>query len=117
MTDLFDSFHSAIQFLLDLEWDDHQQMAMFATRLAKVSASHDCCSPHQIISLSVDDYCSRLEHLFTEEMQQSETQVSSAKQKAWYEKAKSTIAHLQGDRKLQAFFNFTPAVSPSLDRT
>jgi hypothetical protein len=50
-------------------------------------------------------------------MQQSEAlqpdmQQSSAKQKAWIEKAKSTIAHLQGDRsKILAFFNFTPDVS------
>lgn len=44
-------------------------------------------------------------------MQQSESNASSAKQKAWIEKARSTIAHLQGDRKIQAFFNFTAAVS------
>jgi hypothetical protein len=61
--------------------------------------------------LSIDDYCTKLERLFVEEMQQSESHQSSAKQKAWIEKAKSTIAHLQGDRKIQAFFNFTAAVS------
>lgn len=51
-------------------------------------------------------------------MQQSETKVSSDKQKAWIEKARSTIAHLQGelqgDKKIQAFFNFTPDVSLAL---
>jgi hypothetical protein len=36
---------------------------------------------------------------------------TAAKQKAWIEKAKSTIASLQGERKIQAFFNFTAAVS------
>jgi len=65
----------------------------------------------QIISLSIDDYCTKLERQFADEMQQSETHQATAKQKAWIEKAKSTIAHLQGDRNIQAFFNFTPAVS------
>lgn len=36
VTDLFASFHSAMSFLLDLEWDDPEQMAAFATRLSKV---------------------------------------------------------------------------------
>ncbi|KLT39881.1 hypothetical protein CC85DRAFT_288059 [Cutaneotrichosporon oleaginosum] len=97
VTDLFASFQSAMSFLLDLEWDDPEQMAAFATRLAK------------IISLSIDDYCTKLERLFSAEMNQTESHQSTAKQKAWIEKARSTIAHLQGDRKIQAFFNFTPA--------
>ncbi|BEJ13854.1 hypothetical protein CspHIS471_0310280 [Cutaneotrichosporon sp. HIS471] len=97
VTDLFASFHSAMSFLLDLDWDDPEQMAAFATRLSK------------IISLSVDDYCTKLERLFSAEMNQTESHQSTAKQKAWIEKARSTIAHLQGDRKIQAFFNFTPA--------
>lgn len=69
----------------------------------------------QIISLSIADYCSKVESIFISEMQQSESKASSAKQKAWVEKARSTIAHLQGDRKIQAFFNFTPAVSGAID--
>ena len=31
-------------------------------------------------------------------------------QKAWIEKARSTIANLQGEKKIQAFFNFVPQV-------
>ncbi|WWC67647.1 uncharacterized protein I206_101557 [Kwoniella pini CBS 10737] len=96
VTDLFDSFRSAVQFLMDLEWPEEQQLAAFATRLAK------------IISVSISDYCTRIEQLFTEDMHTSDTVVTAAKQQAWIEKAKATIASLQGDRKLQAFFNFTP---------
>lgn len=35
-------------------------------------------------------------------------------QKAWIEKARSTLASLQGEKKIQAFFNFVPQASPSL---
>ncbi|TXT13456.1 hypothetical protein VHUM_00823 [Vanrija humicola] len=98
VTDLFASFHSAVAFILDLQWDDKEELAMFVTRLAK------------IISLSINDYCSKLERQFTDEMteiQQVESLPATVKQQAWIEKAKSTIAHLQGDRKIQAFFNFS----------
>jgi hypothetical protein len=37
VTDLFDSFRSACDFLMDLHWPDEYQLAAFATRLAKVS--------------------------------------------------------------------------------
>ncbi|WVW78775.1 hypothetical protein I302_100737 [Kwoniella bestiolae CBS 10118] len=96
VTDLFDSFRSAVQFLMDLNWPDEQQLAGFATRLAK------------IISISINDYCQNIEQLFSADMRQTETVFTAAKQKAWLEKAKSTLASLQGERKLQAFFNFTP---------
>jgi hypothetical protein len=36
VTDLFDSFRSASNFLMDLRWSDEEQLAAFATRLAKV---------------------------------------------------------------------------------
>lgn len=55
-----------------------------------------------------------MEQLFGEDMAQPDAvqpAQTSAKQKAWIEKAKSTLAGLQGERKLQAFFNFTPSVS------
>ena len=56
-----------------------------------------------------------MEQLFAEDMRAEIEEVqpaqTAAKQKAWIEKAKSTLASLQGERKLQAFFNFTPAVS------
>ncbi len=55
-----------------------------------------------------------MEQLFLSDMRQTESVQSTAKQKAWIEKAKSTISSLQGEKKIQAFFNFTPAVRPSL---
>jgi hypothetical protein len=64
--------------------------------------------------LSINDYCSKMEQLFSGDMRQGDVQQpaqTAAKQKAWIEKAKSTIASLQGERKIQAFFNFTAAVS------
>lgn len=64
----------------------------------------------QIIGATVNDYCSKLEELFLSDMRQSETSQTMAKKKAWLEKAKETVATLQGERKLQAFFNFTPEV-------
>nr|XP_019005449.1 uncharacterized protein I203_02304 [Kwoniella mangroviensis CBS 8507]OCF68910.1 hypothetical protein I203_02304 [Kwoniella mangroviensis CBS 8507] len=96
VTDLFDSFRSAVHFLMGLNWPDEQQLAGFATRLAK------------IISFSVNDYCQKIEQLFAQDMRQGETVSTAAKQKAWLDKAKATLASLQGERKLQAFFNFTP---------
>lgn len=63
--------------------------------------------------MSIQDYCTEMERLFAADMTQGEAQqpaVTSAKQKAWLEKAKSTIASLQGERKIRPFFNFTPAV-------
>ncbi|WWC59160.1 uncharacterized protein I303_101708 [Kwoniella dejecticola CBS 10117] len=96
VTDLFDSFRSAVQFLMDLRWPDERQLAVFATRLAK------------IISISIGDYCTKMERLFSEDMRTSDILITGAKQKAWVEKAKATFASLQGDRKIQAFFDFTP---------
>ncbi|XAO24727.1 hypothetical protein I312_103533 [Cryptococcus bacillisporus CA1280] len=84
VTDLFASLTSAAQFLMDLEWPDEPQLAVYVNKLAK------------------------LEELFLSDMRQSETSQTMAKKKAWLEKAKETVATLQGERKLQAFFNFTP---------
>jgi hypothetical protein len=56
-----------------------------------------------------------MEQLFADDMQQEEAmqpEQTAAKQKAWIEKARSTLASLQGEKKIQAFFNFTPTVSP-----
>ena len=67
----------------------------------------------QIFSLSINDYCAKMELLFAQDMTQEEASQpaqTAAKQKAWIEKAKSTLASLQAEKKLQAFFNFTPAV-------
>ncbi|WVF70101.1 hypothetical protein IAT40_004889 [Kwoniella sp. CBS 6097] len=96
VTDLFDSFRSAVSFLMDLNWPDEQQLAAFATQLAK------------IISLAINEYCFSIERLFSQDMRQVDTTQTAAKEKAWIEKARSTLASLQGERKIQAFFNFTP---------
>ncbi|ORY22446.1 hypothetical protein BCR39DRAFT_473965 [Naematelia encephala] len=100
VTDLFDSFRSASTFIMELNWPDEGELAYFATRLAKT------------FSLSINDYCSKMEQLFAYDMSQGDAvqpAQTAAKQKAWIEKAKSTLASLQGERKIQAFFNFTPA--------
>ena len=58
-----------------------------------------------------------MERLFADDMQQEETYQpaqTTAKQQAWIEKAKSTLASLQGEKKIQAFFNFTPEVEQQL---
>ena len=68
----------------------------------------------QTFSLSINDYCQKTEQLFAADMRQNDVQQpaqTEAKQRAWIEKAKSTIASLQGEKKIQAFFNFTPSVS------
>ncbi|EAL21412.1 hypothetical protein CNBD1070 [Cryptococcus deneoformans B-3501A] len=96
VTDLFASLTSAAQFLMDLEWPDEPQLAVYVNKLAK------------IIGATVNEYCSKLEELFLGDMRQSDTSQTMAKKKAWLEKAKETVATLQGERKLQAFFNFTP---------
>ncbi|KAL7421167.1 hypothetical protein Q5752_004052 [Cryptotrichosporon argae] len=78
----------------------HQHLSLWLRDLEDAMA--------QTISLSINDYCNEIESLFAGDMQQTESVQTSAKQKAWVEKAKKTIAHLQGERRLQAFFNFTP---------
>jgi len=68
----------------------------------------------QIFAVSIKDYCQKIEQLFAEDMRKDDAiqpAQTAAKQKAWIEKAKSTLASFQGERKIQAFFNFTPAVS------
>ena len=67
--------------------------------------------------MSINDYCMKMEQLFAEDMRKDDAvqpAQTAAKQKAWVEKAKSTLASLQGEKKIQAFFNFTPAVSRRL---
>jgi hypothetical protein len=100
---------------MELDWPDEQQLAHYATRLAKVGRL--ICNPSlaegQIFAISIHDYCNKMEQLFADDMRSDEAvqpAQTAAKQKAWIEKAKSTLASLQGERKIQAFFNFTPAV-------
>lgn len=133
VTDLFDSFRSACKFLMDLGWTDEKELAGFATRLSKVripsitlsqlelDESLEGGAHIQTFSLSIHDYCTKMEQAFAFDMASGEAVPSSApaptaKQKAWLEKAKSTIASLQeefgmGEKKITPFFNFTPAVS------
>lgn len=102
---------------MELDWPDEQQLAHFATRLAKVrvrSIREPSPSSDQIFAMSINDYCVKMEQLFAEDMRRDDAvqpAQTAAKQKAWVEKAKSTLASLQGEKKIQAFFNFTPAVS------
>ena len=118
--DLFDSFRSASGFLIKLNWPDEAQLASFATRLAKVSLRilfHDvskACTDTQTFSLSLHSYCQKVEEAFADDMLTDELvqpPVPESKQQAWMEKFKSTLAQLQGEKTIQAFFNFTPTVN------
>lgn len=68
----------------------------------------------QIFSHSINDYCNKLEQLFAKDMSAPEEIVQPMaapnSQKAWIEKARSTLSSLQGEKKIQAFFNFVPQV-------
>jgi hypothetical protein len=71
---------------------------------------------HQIFSHSIHEYCNKLEQLFAKEMtvvaeEIAQPTAAPSTQNAWIEKARSTIANLQGEKKIQAFFNFVPQVS------
>jgi hypothetical protein len=105
---------------MDLNWPDEYQLAAFATRLAKVSymipwcLDKICTDVWQIFSHSINDYCNKLEQLFAKDMSAPEEIVQPVaapnSQKAWIEKARSTLSSLQGEKKIQAFFNFVPQV-------
>ncbi|TYJ58206.1 hypothetical protein B9479_001030 [Cryptococcus floricola] len=94
--DLFDSLTSAAEFLMDLNWPDEHQLAEYVTRLSRV------------IGTCINDYCATLEQYFNIAMRAVETSQTEEKQKVWMEKAKATLASMQGEKKIQAFFNFTP---------
>ena len=58
VTDLFDSFRSASNFLMDLRWSDEEQLAAFATRLAKVRRtrlSHHNDPPLTVLDIQLVD--------------------------------------------------------------
>jgi hypothetical protein len=69
----------------------------------------------QIFSLSIHDYCTKMEQLFGKDMVEHEEIAAPpqapASQKAWMEKAKAAMASFQGEKKIQPFFNFVPEVS------
>ncbi|EJU00294.1 hypothetical protein DACRYDRAFT_54447 [Dacryopinax primogenitus] len=100
IVDLFDSLKSALDFLLDLDWPDEYQKARFLTALAKS------------INKCIEQYCSTLEQMFMEEMfprpSPEVAAATAAKQNAWLEKAKATVATFQGEKKVEPF-NFQPA--------
>lgn len=93
--DLFGALQQPIDFILSLKWPDPYRNARFLTSLAKT------------ISRSIEQYCTRVEELFMEEMfpRTADGQDQNMKQSAWMVKAKQT---LQGEKKIEPF-HFQPA--------
>ncbi|CCF48018.1 hypothetical protein NDA11_000538 [Ustilago hordei] len=88
--DLFGALQQPVDFILGLKWPNAYQNAKFLTTLAK------------IVSRAVEQYCSRVEELFMEEMfpRTAEDQDMAQKQSAWMVKAKQTLA---GEKKVEPF--------------
>ena len=88
--DLFGALQQPVDFIQSLSWPDAYQNARFLTTLAK------------IISRSIEQYCSRVEEMFMEEMfpRTAEGQDMYQKQSAWMVKAKQTIS---GEKKVEPF--------------
>ncbi|EPQ30696.1 uncharacterized protein PFL1_01597 [Pseudozyma flocculosa PF-1] len=88
--DLFGALQQPVDFIQSLKWPDKYQNARFLTSLAK------------IISRSIEQYCSRVEELFMEEMfpRTAESQEAQQKQSAWMVKARQTIS---GEKKVEPF--------------
>lgn len=98
--DLFGALQQPLDFISSMEWPDPYGNARFLTSLAKT------------VSRSIEQYCSRVEELFMEEMfpRTADDQDTQAKQSAWMVKAKQT---LQGEKRVEPF-HFQPAVSSNL---
>ena len=88
--DLFGALQQPVDFILGLKWPDAYQNARFLTTLAK------------IVSRAVEQYCSRVEEMFMEEMfpRSAEDQDMAQKQSAWMVKAKQTIS---GEKRVEPF--------------
>ncbi len=88
--DLFGALQQPVDFILGLKWPHAYQNARFLTTLAK------------IVSRAVEQYCSRVEEMFMEEMfpRTAEDQDMAQKQSAWMVKAKQTLA---GEKKVEPF--------------
>nr|QBH67539.1 C2 domain protein [Ustilago esculenta] len=88
--DLFGALQQPVDFILGLMWPDAHQNARFLTTLAK------------IVSRAVEQYCSRVEEMFMEEMfpRTAEDEDMTQKQSAWMVKAKQTLA---GEKKVEPF--------------
>nr|CDI56491.1 cytoplasm protein [Melanopsichium pennsylvanicum 4] len=88
--DLFTALQQPVDFILGLKWPDAYQNARFLTTLSK------------IVSRAVEQYCSRVEEMFMEEMfpRTLEDQDVAQKQNAWMVKAKQTLA---GEKKVEPF--------------
>ncbi|SPO32406.1 uncharacterized protein UTRI_02963 [Ustilago trichophora] len=88
--DLFGALQQPVDFILGLKWPSAHQNARFLTTLAK------------IVSRAVEQYCSRVEEMFMEEMfpRTAEDQDMAQKQSAWMVKAKQTLA---GEKKVEPF--------------
>ncbi|EST05967.1 Mammalian uncoordinated homology 13, subgroup, domain 2 [Kalmanozyma brasiliensis GHG001] len=88
--DLFGALQQPVDFVLGLKWPDAYQNARFLTTLSK------------IVSRAVEQYCSRVEEMFMEEMfpRTAEDQDMAQKQSAWMVKAKQTLS---GEKKVEPF--------------
>lgn len=88
--DLFGALQQPVDFILGLKWPNAYQNAKFLTTLAK------------IVSRAVEQYCSRVEEMFMEEMfpRTVEDQDMAQKQSAWMVKAKQTLS---GEKKVEPF--------------
>ncbi|KAJ1019951.1 hypothetical protein NDA16_004232 [Ustilago loliicola] len=88
--DLFGALQQPVDFVLGLKWPDAYQNAKFLTTLAK------------IVSRAVEQYCSRVEEMFMEEMfpRTAEDHDMAQKQSAWMVKAKQTLS---GEKKVEPF--------------
>ncbi|TKY85972.1 hypothetical protein EX895_004797 [Sporisorium graminicola] len=88
--DLFGALQQPVDFILGLKWPDTYQNARFLTTLSK------------IVSRAVEQYCSRVEEMFMEEMypRTAEDQDMAQKQSAWMVKAKQTLS---GEKRVEPF--------------
>ncbi|SJX66223.1 uncharacterized protein SRS1_10892 [Sporisorium reilianum f. sp. reilianum] len=88
--DLFGALQQPVDFILGLKWPDAYQNARFLTTLSK------------IVSRAVEQYCSRVEEMFMEEMypRTAEDQDMAQKQSAWMVKAKQTLS---GEKRVEPF--------------
>ncbi|ORX34349.1 hypothetical protein BD324DRAFT_635534 [Kockovaella imperatae] len=99
VTDLSESLQSVSDFVLNLDWLDQGQQAYFVLKISKIFA------------LSVQSYCSKIERLFVGDMSTADPapgNVQNERAHVWLEKAKSALASIQGEKRLQVFYNFSP---------
>ena len=67
-----------------------------------------------MFAFAIQAYCTKIDQLFAVDMSETESKHGSQStegQNAWLEKARSTLASMQGEQRLRAFFNFSAPVS------